>query len=328
MSDEVDAGSPAGEGAVTGTAPEEVGLENLAPEEMAPAEKATARPRRLALILLGVALALTIGAVIYLVVQLLSANSRIAEQNRELDHQRELIEKKETFGAAMAQLLETASQFDGSLMSSLVPFDSYESVARLAWSHRWSAGSVEADTRRIQSEEVTLQELASKASTEAGSNASGTTYESVIDDLGGGYVTTVIDDADTLCEADVLACVLYDDPFAVHFDAADADLPYMNDWLHTGIAYHEFAHVLQMTNPDATDTALEAFGGDAETMADCFALTYLSGWTLDHRIYVSSYEYWDVSIGYGYTCDETQAQAVRDWYGQLGVHVRPISQSR
>ena len=303
----------------------EEGLVEVSPtEEKAPA----ARPKRLALILLGVGLALTIGAVIFLVVQLLSANSRIAEQNRELDQQRELIEKKETFGAAMAQLLETASLLDGSLMSSLVPLDSYESIARLAWSHRWSAGSVEADTRRIQSEEATLKDLVSEASAQAGSNTSGTTYEAVIDDLGGGHATTVIDDADTLCEADVLACVVYDDPFAVHFDAADAGQPYMTDWLRTGIAYHEFAHVLQMTNPDATDTALEAFGGDPETMADCFALTYLSGWTLDHRVYVSSYEYWDVSIGYGYTCDETQAQAVRDWYGQLGVHLRPISQSR
>jgi hypothetical protein len=305
-------------------AAEEAFVEEPPAEEMA----STTRPRRIAVILLGVALALTIGALTFVIVHLLGANSRIAEQNRELDQQRELIEKKETFGAAMAQLLETASLLDGSLMSSLVPLDSYESIARLAWSHRWSAGSVEADTRRIQSEEATLKQLVSEASAQEGSNSSGTTYEAVIDDLGGGHVSTAIDDADTLCETDVLACVVYDDPFTVHFDAADATQPYMTDWLRTGIAYHEFAHVLQMTNPVATDTALEAFGGDPETMADCFALTYLSGWTLDHRVYVSSYEYWDVSIGYGYTCDEAQAQAVRDWYGQLGVHLRPISQSR
>ena len=319
MSDEATAVPSVDEGFVAESAAETAPSEENVP---------SARPQRLALILLGVALALTIGAVIFLIVQLLTANTRIAEQNRELDQQRELIEKKETFGAAMAQLLDTASQLDGSLMSSLVPLDDYESIARLAWSHRWSAGSVEADTRRIQKEQTALESLVSEAAAEAGSNSSGTTYESVIDDLGGGHVTTVIDDADTLCEADVLACVVYDDPFTVHFDAADTSLPYMTDWLRTGIAYHEFAHVLQMTNPDATDTALEAFGGDPETMADCFALTYLPGWTLDHRVYVSSYEYWDVSIGYGYTCDGTQAQAVRDWYGQLGVHLRPISQSR
>lgn len=301
---------------------------SVPPAEGPPPESQAPRPRRLAVVLLSVILALALGAVAFLVVQLVSANSRIDEQNHELDEQRELIEKKETFGAAMASLLDTASAFEGSLMSSLVPWDSYESTARLAWSHRWSAGSIDADTRHIESEEAKLQALLAEAATEAGSNSSGTAYESVIDELGAGHVATVIDDADTLCEADVLACVVSDDPFAVHFDAADTALPYMNDWLRTGLSYHEFAHVLQMTNPVPTETALDAFGGDPETMADCFALTFLPGWTLDHRVWVSSYEYWDVSIGYGYTCDETQAQAVRDWYGQLGVHPRPISQTR
>jgi hypothetical protein len=62
-------------------------------------------------------------------------------------------------------------------------------------------------------------------------------------------------------------------------------------------------------------------------MADCFALTYLDGWTLDHRVYVSDYEYWDVSIGYGYTCDESQRQVIRDWYAQLGPQLGEISQA-
>jgi hypothetical protein len=61
-------------------------------------------------------------------------------------------------------------------------------------------------------------------------------------------------------------------------------------------------------------------------MADCFALTYLDGWTLDHKVYVSSFEYWQVSIGYGYTCDDGQRQVIRDWYEQLGFHSQPISQ--
>ena len=71
---------------------------------------------------------------------------------------------------------------------------------------------------------------------------------------------------------------------------------------------------------------LEAFGGDSETMADCFALTYLDGWTLDHEIWVSPTQYWDVSIGYGYTCNETQKQAVRDWYASSGSASSAISQ--
>jgi len=86
--------------------------------------------------------------------------------------------------------------------------------------------------------------------------------------------------------------------------------------------------VLQLTNPEATDTAVAAFGGDSETMADCFALTFLPGWTLDHTVWINSYQYYEASIGYGYTCDAAQAQVMRDWYGQLGVHLRPISQER
>ena len=51
----------------------------------------------------------------------------------------------------------------------------------------------------------------------------------------------------------------------------------MNDWLRTGLAYHEYAHVLQFNNPEQTETAVESFGGDWETMADCYALTFLPG---------------------------------------------------
>lgn len=84
--------------------------------------------------------------------------------------------------------------------------------------------------------------------------------------------------------------------------------------------------MLQFTNPELTEEAVEAFGGDHETMADCFALTYLAGWTLDHRVYVTRYSWWDVNIGYGYTCNDSQKQVVRDWYTQLGYTSEPISQ--
>ena len=128
------------------------------------------------------------------------------------------------------------------------------------------------------------------------------------------------------CEDDVLACVMSDVPQTVHVDATDLAEPYMTAWLQTGVAYHELAHVLQLTNPEPTDAAREAFGGDDETMADCYALTYLEGWTLDHRVWINRYEYWDVNIGYGHTCDETQRQAIRTWVAELGVDIHPVSQ--
>ena len=182
------------------------------------------------------------------------------------------------------------------------------------------------DTQTVIASTRDLQTLLSDAETEASTNTTGSTYEAVIDQLGGGYVSSVIEDADTLCKKDVLACVTSDNPYIIHFDAASNSHEYMNEWLRTGIAYHEFAHVLQFTNPTATDVAADAFDGDHETMADCFALTYLDGWTIDHTVWMNSRQYWEVSIGYGYTCNDSQRQVVRDWYGQLGYTTRPISQ--
>lgn len=201
-----------------------------------------------------------------------------------------------------------------------------ELVAIKAWAHRWDSDAVERDTVEVEGIRDELEDVLAAASLEAATNFTGTTYETIIDQLGAGHVTSVLENADAFCEEDVIACVWSDDPLVVHFDIADAALPYMNDVLKTGVAYHEFGHVLQFTYPEITETALEAFGDDVETMADCFALTYLDGWKLDHRVFVNRYEYWDVSIGYGLTCDETQRQVIRDWYGQMGYAPAPISQ--
>lgn len=255
------------------------------------------------------------------------ANSLIDDQRRELEKQRDLIDKKETFGAAMNDLVNTASNFDGVLLGALVPTDSYSALAQRAWTHRWKPFVMDIEIEAARTAKVELDDLLTAAEAEASTNATATAYETAIDALGRGFVTSVVDDADALCLDDVLACVDSTDPYTVHFDSADNGEPYMTDWLRTGIAYHEFAHTLQITNPKLTEATLEAFAGDDETMADCFALTYLDGWTLDHRIWVGRYQYWDISIGYGYTCNDAQRQAVRDWYGQLGVRVQPVSQA-
>lgn len=270
-------------------------------------------------VLLSVAL---IAALAILAISLI----RLDEARTRIDEQQELIDKKETFAATMQGLTATVKQFDGVLFGDVVPQGRYDSLATQGWTHRWNPEALDRDTAEVRDATVELSKLLTAANDQAASNGSGTTYESVIDQLGGGFVTSVIDDADTLCESDVLGCVMGDDPYTVHFDAADTGLPYMTDWLRTGLAYHEFAHVLQFTNPEASRTAAEAFGGDNETMADCFALTYLDGWTLDHTVWTSDVEYWEVSIGYGYTCDESQRQVIRDWREGLGFKSQPISQ--
>ena len=291
------------------------------------------RPRRtrgfwIAIILLSLT-GLVVGVYLTLtVMELDRAKLRIERQNEEIEEQKELIDKKETFGAAMNGLLDTAARFEGVLISTVVPTEQFELVAIRAWAHRWNPDALDDDIAAAELAAGELVALLDAASAEATTNGTGSSYETVIDRLGAGHVASVIEDADATCEEEVIACVWSDDPLTVHFDVADASLPYMTDALKEGIAYHEFAHVLQFTYPEITESAVAAFGGDVETMADCFALTYLDGWKLDHRIFVGRYEYWDVSLGYGLACDEAQRQVVRDWFGQMGYKPTPISQTR
>jgi len=275
--------------------------------------------------LLSVGLLAAVGAVVWYFLQLERANATIREQERELEEQRELIDRKDTFAAAMASLLDEVGAYEGVPLATVIPWDRYELLASQAWARRWNADALDSSIASVETARDELVAQREAAAQEAAVNASGSAYEATLDRLGAGFVTWRLDDADALCESDVLACVTSDEPLVVHVDAPDDSLPYMTDWLRTGLAYHEFAHVLQFTNPEPTETAVEAFDGDVETMADCFALTYLDGWTLDHRVWVNSYEYWDVSLGYGYTCDDAQRQVIRDWYGKLGVHAREIS---
>ena len=296
------------------------------------AESATEPPRRrrsrgatVAIWLLSVALLLALAGGAWLTYQYLQAQELISDQEEEIEDQRELIDEKESFGAAMAALMTTTEKFDTALTGTLVPWSTYEHLAERGWTQRWDADKLASLTEKVNAESAELEAVWTAAQQEAGSNASGTTYEAVIDQLGGGFVRTVLDDPQCgAADEWILGCVFGNDPYLVHFDAAENTEPYMTDEIRTGIAYHEFAHVLQFTNPDATEVALEAFGGDWEVMADCFALTYLPGWSLDHQVWTSDIEYWDVSIGYGVVCSEPQRQAVRDWYTQLGVELQPV----
>lgn len=271
-----------------------------------------------ALIGLGVGLALT-------VIELQRAVAVIEEQQQELDEQRDLIDQKETFSQAATEMMAAAAVFDGLPFSTLIDRGYHETLIGRGWTHRWNATVLRHDIDDVRAETAVLTELAAEADTERASNASGTYYEKITDQLGRGFIATTLDVAP--CGREAWGCVSGDDPFTVYYDhAGTVNQPYMTDGIRAGVAYHEYAHVLQFTNPGPTDAALESFDGNIEHMADCYALTYLDGWKLDHRIWVGSYTYWDISVGYGYTCNGAQRQVIRDWVGELTYDHQPISQ--
>jgi hypothetical protein len=84
--------------------------------------------------------------------------------------------------------------------------------------------------------------------------------------------------------------------------------------------------VLQFTNPDVSEVAADSFGGNVEIMADCFALTYLKGWKLHHTVWINDFQYYEVDVGYGYTCNSRQKAVIRDWYEGLAFELPTVTQ--
>ena len=251
----------------------------------------------------------------------------IEEQNKKIDEQKELIDKKESFGAAMNGLVGARNKFNGTKLGDRIPQNYHQSLAENGYEHRWDAEMMDETIEDVNSASAELEQVYAVAQEQKATNATGSAYETAIDQLGAGLVTVQFDDAAGLCGGEAIGCVSSEDPTIVHIDAkAESSSPYMTDWLRTGVAYHEYAHVLQFTNYEATIEPLQAFGDDYEHMADCFALTYLDGWTLDHTIWINDYQYYEVSLGYGYTCNESQRQVIRDWYDSLTITNGPLTQ--
>jgi len=278
------------------------------------------------IIALGVLVLAAAGVLVYLLLQLLAAQELIDDQQQEITDLNELVDEKQEFGAAMQQLMDTARGFDGAPMAVLVPFASYDQLAQQAWLDRRSPSLVAEHAARAAEYTTTLEELLGRAEAERSSNSSGTVSERVVDSVGQGFATLVYDNADSICEEDVLGCVIGSDPYVIHLDKRDMAHPSVDDWGRRYIALHEFAHVLQFTNPEVTAEAAEAFGDDWEFMADCYALNALDSRSLERRVWVSSYQYWDVSYGYGRVCNSGQREVIDDWVEQAGVHYRPVSQ--
>jgi len=258
--------------------------------------------------------------------QISDQQRQIIDQQRELEEQRAQLDRKEQFGAAMQELYATIDPLVGLPYASLVPWSEVEAFARSAWAHRESVVTMERDIADVERFTTKLAGRVEAARSAAATNATGSPWEATLDTLGRGWVSMAYDDSNRPCGLEAMACVSSADPFVVHVSSDTRDDSTLTDWIRTGVAYHEYAHVLQFTNPEATASALTAFAGDVETMADCYALTVLDGWTLDHEVPIDSSSFWRVSVGYGYTCDDAQRQVIRDWVGSLGLQKRTVSQ--
>ena len=275
--------------------------------------------------------ALAGGALLVLEVQRLqSANDesqrQLDEQRRLLDEQGELLDEKESFGVAIEDFMAKARSLDGVPIGSVVALDEIETIARQAWEQRGSAAAVASLAESVRERAAELQAVLDAAAAQLASNDSGTLGESLVDALGAGLVRVVFDDPASLCGGDPIGCVSGDDPTLIHLDPAEYDAVYFDDELRALVTYHEFAHVLQFTNPVPTAAAAAAFGDDWEFMADCYALTVTDSWSLDRRVWQTDSSYWDVSVGYGRVCDESQRDAIRGWLGEVGFYYRPVSQ--
>lgn len=269
-------------------------------------------------------------ALTIIVIALLAAIAFLAQQvlaaHETIDEQQRIIDEKQVFGAEMHELMSQAAQFDGIPMASLVPIDVFEALARQAWSDRNHAEAWTAHTTVAREYVADLRAKSEAMHAQRAENSSGTTAEAIIDDLGAGLVSTVFDDASATCQQDAAGCVISTDPTTIHLDAEAYFSGPNDEWTHSMLAYHEFAHVLQFTNPVPTESALAAFGNDHEFMADCYALTMTDSWSLEHRIEIADNWYWSVSTGYGRVCDAAQRDVIRSWLGEVGFRYRPISQ--
>lgn len=251
---------------------------------------------------------------------------QIQQQDDQISELNDLLDEKQQFGAAMGDFLDTARALDGAPMAALVPMDEAQGLAHAAWTSRRVGSAVASHTTRVRelTESVRAAQLA--ADLERASNTTGTVSEQLLDEIGSGYARLDLGGADDLCRADVVGCVSSDDPYVVHLDPQNLSHPSMDDWSRRFVTYHEFAHVLQFTNPVATEAVQAAFEGDVEFMADCYALRQLDAWSLSRRVWETSSTYWESELGYGRVCDTAQRQVIDDWLSQIGVRLGPISQ--
>ncbi|WP_040168109.1 variant leucine-rich repeat-containing protein [Microbacterium gorillae] len=228
----------------------------------------------------------------------------------------------DTIATEAAEYHRLAAQLDGNPVAALVT-----KPARFAWLEESVADEityepVAADLAQKATEY--RQELEQRIQEAEGrkANASGTLAESLVDAAGQGFIG--IDwDASTQCAkatkpGHTTAGCVSDDPIVVHI--LPAGTLGGGDWGVRLTVLHELAHLYVRAENDALPPSQYGqatqlvqqgmFEGSSEKFADCYALTYTNGWTLEGGGIIS---------GYGYVCNEKERQAVRAWAAGIGA---------
>ena len=302
--------------------------EDVAAGAVADAAVSTPRSRRAPLVfavVLGVLLlgALAIGGWLYLLLdeahgQIRNQHEQLDEQDQQLEEQKEIIDQKETFSAAMVRLQDTMQGVDGLPFATLAEDDRFQELATRGWIHRWHVNAVKTDTKAAEEIIAKLDEVvigcAGRSRNEQhrhrlGSNPRPARSRVRIDGDGSGrdLLRRPGDGLRTFRRP-----VRRSRRRAQRRRAAELRL----DPHRSGLPRVRARAAVHQPHPDRRDPP--RVRRRSRRMADCYALTMLDGWTLDHRVWVNAYEYWEVSVGYGYTCNDSERQAIRDWNAQLG----------
>lgn len=222
------------------------------------------------------------------------------------------------FDAERTRYYELVAQLEGNpvapLVTQIVKFERLETS--MASPDVTSAYAAELTQQAKTLREALEQRIADAATRQT--NASGSVSEALVDEAGAGFID-IAWDAGTQCgtssrEGRVTIGCTSEVPLAVHI-APENELS--GD---TGVrvtVLHELTHLYHRADSDNHRNETSAAGrlveqgyfqGSSESMADCYALTYLNLWTLTFE---------DRTMGYGYICNEEERALIRQWAAEV-----------
>lgn len=228
-------------------------------------------------------------------------------------------QQMEVYEAERTRYYELLAVLDGNPVAPLVsqlPFmQRVEQDAAVANPSEIVARSVAERARDLRAD-LEAQVVAAEARR---TNVSGTLTEQLVDEAGDGFIDVRWDAATECGDAEEgkvnTGCVFGGDPLTIHLQA---ESEVSGDWERRMVVAHELAHVYQHADASRFDDgkgdtdrliAQGLFQGSDEHMADCYALTYYGEWSLQNG---------RTTLGYGYVCNESERQAIREW--AAGIH--------